>query len=125
MKIAVTAKGTRLDDRVDPRFGRCPFYVIVETRTMSAEALENPNRTLADGAGVRSARLMEESGVKAVLTGHCGPDAFEALDAAGIGVIVGAGGRIRDTMEQLRSGALAAETGPNVPSRFGLRGDDT
>lgn len=54
MKIAVTAMGRTVNDRVDPRFGRCPFYVIVDTRTMKTEAVENTGRNLAGGAGVRS-----------------------------------------------------------------------
>jgi len=81
------------------------------------------NQHRSRGLGIRV--LLHRAWGFASTDGYHPTPAFEALDAAGIGVIVGAGGRIRDTMEQLRSGALAAETGPNVPSRFGLRGDDT
>jgi predicted Fe-Mo cluster-binding NifX family protein len=43
MKVAVTAQGKDLGDQVDPRFGRCPYFLVVDTDTMVAEAIENPN----------------------------------------------------------------------------------
>ncbi len=72
MKIAVTAAGPALDSPGDPRFGRCDYFVIVETADMSAVAVANPNVDRGGGAGIQSAQLMASRGVKAVLTGNCG-----------------------------------------------------
>ncbi|HPQ41169.1 MAG TPA: NifB/NifX family molybdenum-iron cluster-binding protein, partial [bacterium] len=74
MKIAVTSTGTTLDDRVDPRFGRCPYFLVIDTETLEAETLENPNVALGGGAGIQSAQAMAQRDVKAVLTGNCGPN---------------------------------------------------
>ena len=41
MKIAISATGTTLDAEVDPRFGRCQYFIIVDPETMQFEALEN------------------------------------------------------------------------------------
>lgn len=123
MKIAVTAKGKTLDDQVDPRFGRCPYFLVVDTETLKAEAIENPNLALGGGAGIQSAQLMAEHDVKVVLTGNCGPNAYQTLNAAEIEVIVGAAGKIRDVVEQFKSGALSSTQSPNVASHFGMGAD--
>lgn len=120
MKIAVTAKGKTLDDQVDPRFGRCPYFLVVDTETLNIDPRENPNLALGGGAGIQSAQLIAEHEVKAVLTGNCGPNAYQTLKAADIEVIVGVSGTIRDAVEQFKSGALSSTQGPNVASHFGM-----
>ena len=123
MIIAVTAKGKTLDDQVDPRFGRCPYFLVVDTETSEAEAIENPNLALGGGAGIQSAQLMAERNVKVVLTGNCGPNAYQTLAAAEVEIIVGASGTIREAVEQFKSGALSSTQGPNVASHFGMGTD--
>jgi hypothetical protein len=54
------------------------------------------------------------------LTGNCGPNAYNTLAAAGLQVIVGASGTVRDVVEQFKSGAFAAASGANVQSHFGV-----
>lgn len=124
MKIAVTATGPSLDGPVDPRFGRCPYFVIVETDDLAFEAVENPNVMLGGGAGIQSAQLMNEKGVRFVLTGNCGPNAYQTLSAAGIEIIVGCSGRLRDVVEQFKAGRLSAVDQPNVASHFGTGSPD-
>ena len=123
MIVAVTAKGNTLDDQVDPRFGRCPYFLVVDTKTLTAEPVENPNLALGGGAGIQSAQLMAEHDVKVVLTGNCGPNAYQTLNAAEIEVIVGVSGVVRDAVEQFKSGALSSTQGPNVASHFGMGAD--
>lgn len=120
MKIAVTSRGTTLDDQVDPRFGRCANFVIVDTDDMSCEALENSNAAAGGGAGIQSAQLVAGKNVKVVLTGNCGPNAFRTLEAAGIEVIVGASGTVRQAVEQQQTGKLSASGGPSVESHAGM-----
>jgi predicted Fe-Mo cluster-binding NifX family protein len=121
MKIAVTAKGPAPEDQVDPRFGRCAWFQIVETETTEIlEAVENTNAGLGGGAGIQSAQLMADHDVKAVLTGNCGPNAFQALSAAGIEVAVGASGRVRNAIEQYNAGNLQPAEEPSVASHFGM-----
>ena len=58
MKIAITAKGTTLTDEIDPRFGRAPYILIVDTETMEYEALDNSvNVNAFKGAGIQAAGL--------------------------------------------------------------------
>ncbi len=41
MKIAISSTGPELVDLVDPRFGRCSYYVFVDTETGEYQAVEN------------------------------------------------------------------------------------
>jgi len=119
MKIAVTSNSTSLDDVIEPRFGRCRYYLIVETETLTFEAVENPNISSVGGAGIQSAKLMADKGVTHVLTGNCGPNAYQTLNAAGINIIVGCSGIIREVIQQFTQGNLAGATQPNVPAHAG------
>jgi predicted Fe-Mo cluster-binding NifX family protein/ferredoxin len=120
MKIAVTSTGLSLDDNVEARFGRCAYFLIIDTDTMQYDAIENPNIALGGGAGIQSAQLMSEKGVTTVLTGNCGPNAFNVFGQAGIQVIVGVSGVIRDAVEQFKTGAFSSASGPSVASHFGV-----
>ena len=125
MKIAVTSTGPGLDDNVEARFGRCPYFLIIDTDTMQLEAIENPNMALGGGAGIQSAQLMSEKGVTIVLTGNCGPNAFNVFGQAGIQVIVGVSGPVRKAVEQFKTGGLSSASGPNVDSHFGMNSAPT
>ncbi len=122
MKIAVTATGNTLDSSVDPRFGRCPNFLIVETDDLSFEVVDNPNVSLGGGAGIQSAQFMADRGVTHVLTGNCGPNAYKTLSAAGVAVIVGCSGPVRQAVEQFKAGRLSPVEEPNVASHFGMGG---
>ncbi len=122
MKVAVTAEGTGLDSKVDPRFGRCPYFLFVETETMDFEAVENSNLSLGGGAGIQAAQFVAERGAKAVLTGNCGPNAYQTLTAAGVQVVVGVNGLVKEAVERFKSGGLRATSGPNVEGHFGTGG---
>jgi len=120
MKVVVTSTGTNLDAEVDPRFGRCAYFVVVETNDMSFRALTNPSVAAGGGAGISAGQLMADEGVEAVLTGSVGPNAFRTLEAAGIQVITGASGTVREAVEQYVSGRMSATSNATVPGHFGL-----
>ena len=118
MKIAVSATAPHLDAEVDPRFGRCQYLIIIDTESMELEVIENPAITVPGGAGIRAAELVARQGVEAVITGDCGPNAYQVLFAAGVPVFVGASGKLRDVVEAFKKGELspiaAASTGPGA-----------
>ncbi len=122
MKICITSQGDTLDSQVDPRFGRCAYFIIVDTETMKFEAIDNAQVQAAGGAGIQSGQLMAEKEVKAVLTGNAGPNAYQTLSAAGIEVITGVSGTVQETIEKYKEGHLTASEGPNVKSHFGMKG---
>jgi len=122
MKIAVTSTGPSMDDQVDARFGRSPYFLIVDTETDKFEAMENPNVAVGGGAGIQSAQFMAERDVKVILTGNCGPNAFRTFGAAGIQVIVGVNGTVRQAVEKFGAGDYSTASDPNVGSHFGMGG---
>jgi len=119
MKIAVTATGATLESPMDPRFGRCPYFLIVETEDLSFEAVANPNASRDSGAGIQAAQLVAGKDARFVITGNCGPNAYQTLSAAGLGVIVGGSGTIREVVENFKANRYSAAQQPNVASHFG------
>ena len=81
MKIAVSATAPDLSAQVDPRFGRCRYFIIVDPDSMEFESIENSSAMAGGGAGVATAQLIVGKEVEAVLTGNCGPNAFSVLEA--------------------------------------------
>ena len=122
MKVAVSSMGTDLNAQVDPRFGRCQSFIVVDTDTMEFEVIQNPNIGAAGGAGIQSGQLIASKEVTVVLTGNCGPNAFRTLSAAGIQVITGATGTIRDAVEKFKGGELKPTAQANVGEYFGTSG---
>ena len=57
MKVAVSSSGRDLSATLDPRFGRCAFFMIVETGDMSFEAFDNESTGLGGGAGIQAAKI--------------------------------------------------------------------
>lgn len=114
MNICVTSQGDNLDAPVDPRFGRCQYFIIVDTETLQYKAISNPNIDARGGAGIQSGQIMAERQVKAVVTGNVGPNAFQTLNAAGISVITGASGNVRQAIEKYNKGELKPTQGPTT-----------
>jgi predicted Fe-Mo cluster-binding NifX family protein len=120
MKIAISATGPALDAEVDPRFGRCRYFIIADPETMEFEAIDNSGVASGGGAGIAAAQEIASREISALLTGNCGPNAHQVLSAAGIKVITGASGKIEDVIEDYRAGKLVPSIQPNVPDHFGM-----
>jgi len=121
MKICITSQGNDLDAQMDARFGRCQYFMIVDTDTLEFESIPNPNISTSGGAGIQSGQMMDEKQVKAVITGNVGPNAFQTLQAAGVDVITGVSCTVKEAVEKYKRGELKATQGPSVDSHFGTR----
>jgi predicted Fe-Mo cluster-binding NifX family protein len=107
MKIAVSALGTSLDDRIDQRFGRAEYLLLVDPSTLAVEVVDNgENRDALQGAGLGAAEAVATRGADAVLTGHLGPKAYRALKAAGIDGYGVAGMTVREAVDAYTEGSL-------------------
>lgn len=119
MKIAVTSTGPDLESEVDPRFGRAPYFLIVDSETFDFEALDNKENVNAlKGAGIQAAGMVSNKGAEVLLTGFCGPNAFKVLKAAKIGVANNAGGTVRDAVEAYLDGKLPLADGADVEGQW-------
>ena len=122
MKIAVSSSGDKLDAQVDPRFGRCQYFIIVDPDTMEFDAVSNESAMASGGAGIQAAQNVANMGAEIVITGNVGPNAFQTLNAAGIKIVTGAAGTIQDVIEKYKNGELKETEAANVNSHFGMGG---
>ncbi len=120
MKIAISASGPNLDAEVDPRFGRCQYFIIADVETNEFEGVDNTSASAAGGAGISAAQMIVEKGVEAVLTGNCGPNAHQVLFSAGIKIITGVSGKIKDVIEEYKLGTYSVAQQPNVADHYGM-----
>jgi predicted Fe-Mo cluster-binding NifX family protein len=120
MKICVSAFSDNLDAEVDSRFGRCPYFVIVDSETMEFNAISNASFSAAHGAGIQAAQTVANMGVKVVITGNVGPNAFSVLSAAGIKIVTGVSGSVREAVEMYKKGQFQEIGNPTVGGHFGM-----
>jgi len=121
MKICVTAGASGLDAPMDPRFGRCPFFVVVDLDSMIENSIPNSNVTASSGAGIQAAQEIAKQGVSALITGNIGPNAMQTLSAAKIDVYQHqGGGSVKDVVEKFQRGELTKIAGPSVSGHAGV-----
>lgn len=120
MKIAVTSAEPNIEAKVDPRFGRCSYFVISDLETGNLTTIDNTNAANAGGAGVSTAQIIIDEDINVVITGNCGPNAYKALSNAGIQIITGASGTISDVIEQYKNGGFKEASEPNVKDHHGM-----
>jgi predicted Fe-Mo cluster-binding NifX family protein len=134
MKICITARTSigsstepqeLLNSQVDPRFGRCESFVIINTENMKMEVIPNGSAQTAHGAGVQAAQTIANQSVEVVITGKVGPNAYEVLSMSGIKVMTGAVGTVGQVIEQYKSGQLQDSKYPNGSNHFGQAMDNT
>ncbi len=123
MKVVISASGTTLDAPVDSRFGRCPYFLIVDTETLAFEAQPNASAGSGGGAGIQAAQFVVQTGAKAVLTGNVGPNAYQVLNAAGIAIHQTAGMTARQALATLREGAASQMSGASQSAHAGVNDD--
>jgi len=122
MKVCFSADGNNLSSTVDWRFGRCPWFVIVDEKGEIVEAAKNPAANAFRGAGVSAAQTVVEKGAKAVVSGNIGPNAFLILNQQGIKVYQGGGMTVKEAWEKYQKGELPQITTPRQGRCFGGRG---
>ena len=108
MRIAISSDGKDLKSKIDMRFGRCPYFLIVgikDKKIKDVEAVENTASAQGGGAGITAAKIVAEQEVEAVLTSNIGPRAFDVLDQFKIKVYL-AEGKIKDAVQSFISGKL-------------------
>jgi len=119
MKIAITATGTDLSSQMDQRLGRAPYFLMIDSETLDFFVIENrQNLNLPQGAGIQAGKTIVDNGADVVITGNCGPKAYEVLGQAGINVITGASGRIRSVIESYNKGEFNISNAPNVEGHW-------
>jgi len=119
MKIAVCAQGQGMEAPVDPRFGRCRYFVIVDTENETVDSKQNSAAGAPGGAGIQAAQFIANQGVDVLLTGNIGPNASSVIVNSGIRVFTGVHGTVGDTIDSYQAGELNEVTGATVGPKYG------
>jgi len=119
MLVCGTAKGDNLEAEVDPRFGRCAYFIIVDTESLKFKAMANPNAVASGGAGIQSSQLIAGEKVEAVVTGNVGPNAYQTLSSLGIKIFIGASGLVKEALVLYKEGKLKETQNSTVPKDSG------
>ncbi|MFO8035624.1 MAG: NifB/NifX family molybdenum-iron cluster-binding protein [Anaerolineales bacterium] len=106
MKIAITAKSSDHDGAFEPRFGRCAYFIFLDTETQDWHSAANPAGNARGGAGTQAAQFVANQDADAVISGQFGPNAHTALKAAGIEMYRAQSGSVSSIVEAFQSGEL-------------------
>lgn len=122
MKIAISATGNSAQASFNPRFGRCDFFLVWDDQEEKWETHANPAMEARGGAGTQAAQFIAHLGVQVIISGRFGPNAYTALEAAGIQTYVAQSGTGQEVLQQFLAGDLQqvdAATGPEMHRRGG------
>ena len=120
MKIAITSQGPSLESMVHPSFGRCRYFLIVDSETGELEAIDNESAAMMGGAGPQAASTISKAGATVLITGNVGPNAFDALASVNIKVVTGASGKVAEAIENYKRGLYEVPDAPTVDSHAGI-----
>ncbi len=117
MKLAISSSDGKFDTQFSSRFGRCDYFIFIDTETRAWEAKPNPAAAARGGAGPQAVQFLSSNGVEATITGRYGPNAFSAIGAAGIQAFEADSGTPEELLDKFLAGELKqvnASTGPSL-----------
>ena len=106
MIIAVSSPDGKFNTEFSPRFGRCNFFMLIDTDTREWESKSNPALNARGGAGPQAVQFLSSSGVEAAITGRYGPNAYTTLETAGIRAYVAETGTPEELLDRFLAGTL-------------------
>lgn len=113
MKLILTVTSPGIDSAVDPRFGRGAYLLVVDADTLAWQAYPNPGVSATGGAGTLAAQFVANQKAEAVISGDFGPNAYNALQAAGVAMLLFGDSRTgREAIERFKAGQLEAVVAP-------------
>ncbi len=121
MKICLSSTADNIDGQLDPRFGRCQYLLIIDPQTLEYEAIPNAAAGASGGAGIQAAQAVINKQATTLITGNIGPNAFGALQAAGVEILIEIPAPIRKIVEKYNSCKLQKTAAPTVTSHAGTQ----
>jgi predicted Fe-Mo cluster-binding NifX family protein/predicted DNA-binding protein (UPF0251 family) len=119
MKIAITSRDGTMEGVIDERFGRAKKILVYDLDANTFEVVENGTQmNFAQGAGIQTGQNVVNLGVKSVISGHLGPNAFRVLQAAGIEAYSATGMSVTDAVKKYRDGTLTKLSGADVEGHW-------
>jgi|SRR5574344_1097565 len=111
MKIAISSKGSRLDDDLDLRFGRAKGFIIYDLATDTFNFIDNiDNINATQGAGIQAAQTIIDNNIDALITGYCGPKAYKVLKAVDVPIYTAKLDKISNIIKQFKNNELSEQS---------------
>lgn len=88
MKVAIAANGNTLDSNIDKSFGRCAWFIIIDTESGGMEFIPNTNRDMEEHAGKAAVELVASRNVMMIVSGEFGAKIKPMLDSLHIQMVV-------------------------------------
>jgi len=119
MKIAITATGKDMESDVDPRFGRAKYFILLDSDTMAFETIENiQNLNAPQGAGIQAGKTIINNDAQVLITGNCGPKAFNILNSNNVKVAIRAKGKVKDAVKRYQNNELEIAQNASVEGHW-------
>jgi predicted Fe-Mo cluster-binding NifX family protein len=120
MKIAVASKGKNISSPVGDRFGRCPYFLVLDTESMTTETIENPGQKEKNAAGIRSCQMLIDKDIDAVVVKNIGHNSLVTLTGAGMDVYTVASGTVSAAIKKVKRGEFTPAERPTVGFQEGM-----
>ena len=102
MKICIATKDQNLDSSIDEVFGRCSYFLLIDSETQEFKAIVNKAKESERGAGVAASQTVVDSKAEMVICNKIGPNAQMVLEKSGIKIISGVSGTAKDALNRFK-----------------------
>ena len=88
MIVAITSTGNTIESSIDPRFGRCAFFVLYDTESKEIFFHKNPYKEVEEAAGVSVVDWLSQFSCSKIVSGEFGSKIKHLLDEQQIQMII-------------------------------------
>ncbi|NLY73109.1 MAG: dinitrogenase iron-molybdenum cofactor biosynthesis protein [Tissierellia bacterium] len=106
MIIGLPVNANNLEEGISASYGRAPFYYIYDSQTKEGHFVDNKAAGDVGGVGVKSAQLIIDQKVEALITPRLGDQAAQVLEGAEIGLYKSQGTDIMENIEAVLASEL-------------------
>lgn len=106
LKIGFSVTNNTENCVLDSRFGRCPYFMIVDTADNSKNWVENKGILAEGGAGIVAATQLVDLSLDIVITGNLGPNAWKVFQTANLKAYKTADIEIEKILADYKNGSL-------------------
>lgn len=112
-RVVVTSEGDSLEDKVSMHFGRCPYFIVVETEgkeMKSHKAVDNPY--FKKHVPFAVPEFISELKPDVLITGGIGPRAIQSFESMSVKVIHGFSGSGKEAVDRYLKGDIESDLNP-------------
>jgi predicted Fe-Mo cluster-binding NifX family protein len=107
MIIGIPVDKSTIEGNISDHFGRTEFFLIWNTENEESKFIVNDAINAQGGAGIKSAQLLVDNDVDAIISPRLGQNAFEVIDCADIKIYEPNGKSIEKNITALKEGKLS------------------